>query len=46
MYCIGGKGTMMKVDISVYCRLLRHPEKIEEKNINYFFLGCRWFYFR
>ena len=31
MYCIGGKGTMMKVDISVYYRLLRHPEKLKKK---------------
>ena len=29
---IGGKGDLlMKVDVSVYCRLLCRPEEIEEK---------------
>ena len=32
-YLIGGKDNMIKVDVSVYCRLLRRPEKLE-RNIN------------
>ena len=32
-YLIGGKDNMIKVDVSVYCRILRRPEKLE-RNIN------------
>ena len=32
-YLIGGKDTMIKVDVSFYCRLLRRQEKLE-RNIN------------
>ena len=32
-YLIGGKGNMMQVGVSVYCRLLCRPEEIEEKQI-------------
>ena len=35
----------MKVDVSVYCSLLRRLENLKRK-INQFFLACRWFYFR
>ena len=45
MYCIGGKGTMMKVDISVYCRILRHPETLREK-YKLVFSRLSLFYFR
>ena len=33
-YLIGGKDNMIKVDVSVYYRLLRRPKKLE-RNINY-----------
>ena len=32
-YLIGGKDNKIKVDVSVYCRILRRPEKLE-RNIN------------
>ena len=32
-HLIGGKGDMMKVDVSLYCRLLRLPENLK-RNIN------------
>ena len=44
-YLIGGKDNMIKVDVSVYCRILRVPEQFES-NINKHFLGCRCFEFR
>ena len=31
LYLIGGKGNMMKVGVSVYCKLLCCPEKNKEK---------------
>ena len=32
-YLKGGKDNVIKVDVSVYCRILRRPEKLE-RNIN------------
>ena len=31
IFLIGGKGNMMKIGVSVYCKLLCRPEEIKEK---------------